>query len=87
MSVLRCGRYDCEEIMCTRMILDGDYYICEDCWQELLKYKNDWPEEMTALEVKQAIVDFMHSPVGTYHKMQSVDIDAEFKRLTGQEDD
>lgn len=39
MGVLACGRSNCTNIMCDRLILEGTHYICEDCFQELLVAK------------------------------------------------
>ena len=38
MSVLQCNRKDCENIMCDRYSHEFGY-ICDECFQELLKIK------------------------------------------------
>lgn len=48
MSVLACDRHDCDKVMCDRCILHGSAYICDNCWVELLEFKETWPTEMTA---------------------------------------
>ena len=86
MSVLACDRVDCPHIMCQRLILQGHAYICEDCWQELLAYRSDWPATMTVAEVRERIENFMRdTPPGTFSSIRGVDIDAEFQRLTVSE--
>jgi hypothetical protein len=39
MGVMACDRANCKHIMCNRLICDGHYYICEECWEELLEFK------------------------------------------------
>ena len=85
MSVLACCRSDCDNVMCDRLILESSAYICNDCYKELLAYKETWPESMTPLDVREHIVNFMSTPTGTYKKKVVLDqegIDNEFKRLT-----
>jgi len=36
MSVLACDRNGCENIMCSRMSVCGSYYICNECFEELV---------------------------------------------------
>ena len=67
--------------MCDRLILDGndEKYICDDCWAELNEVKNNWPSETTALNVRNIIIEFMDTPVGTYRMVVTAD---EFRRIT-----
>lgn len=83
MSVLACDRQDCDNVMCDKCILNNTAYICNDCWSELLEFKETWPTEMTALDVKAKIREFMHTSPGVFRVLENVDIDAEFRRLTG----
>lgn len=82
MGVMRCGRYDCEHIMCTRLILDRSMYICEYCYDELLATKRMWPTQMSAREVEDRIREFMRSPVRSQTLLDGEQIDEEFERLT-----
>ncbi len=82
MGVMACDRVDCEEVMCDRLILGGRSYICHGCWDELLAFKETWPQEMTKLEVRKSIERFMDRiPPGTA-STENCDVDAEFRRLT-----
>ena len=67
MSVLACDRTDCENVMCSRLILDGKFYICDDCYAELCEHKETWPDEMRPREVYDKIWNFMrNTSPGTY---------------------
>lgn len=80
---MACDRIGCEHIMCDRLILDNRAYICNSCWEELLEHKRTWPAEMTKLEVRKAIENFMYKQQpGTFLK-ETCDVDEEFERLTG----
>jgi len=84
MGVLECGRIKCENIMCHKLILGHKMYICDECWQELLLYKQTWPNEMTVRNVRTRIEEFMDEhPPGTFVSITNQDeINEEFKRLT-----
>ena len=84
MSVMACDRQNCENIMCDKCILKSTAYICNSCWSELLEFKETWPTEMTALDVEDKIREFMSTRPGAYKVLENVDIDAEFRRLTGE---
>jgi hypothetical protein len=72
--------------MCDRLILDGQAYICNSCWEELLEYKKQWPKNMFERTVRAAIEYFMYKTgPGKYLGMDSLNaeqIDREFERLT-----
>jgi len=91
MGVMACGRRDCENIMCTRLILDHSAYICDECFEELLlrmglskerdsEIHAGLPERMCPVELRRRIEDFMRTPKGTFLE---VDTREEFDRLTG----
>ncbi len=87
MSVLACDRYNCPEIMCDRLIMNGSKYICSDCWYELLEYKETWKKHISNLaEVEEVMENFFRSKPGTYIKLNNDNaeemIDKEFDRLT-----
>jgi hypothetical protein len=82
MGAMACDRDGCEHIMCNRLILRGDYYICNDCYNELQEYKETWRPPMTERDVEDKIVEFMRTEPGTYKKLEAEDIDKLFKRLT-----
>ncbi len=84
MSVLACDRRRCPEIMCNRMILGNRYYICEDCWNELLIAKKTWSAPMALTAVAEHIEAFMKTAPGTHlEPVGQGEIDDEFERLTG----
>lgn len=78
MGVIQCGRGECENILCSRLILNDGYYICDDCWEELLGYKSTWPPTLSVKDAKAKIEHFMHTPVGTMSVTQ-VDRDKAFE--------
>jgi hypothetical protein len=82
MGVMACGRRGCEEILCTRTVLEGNRYICEGCYQELLVYKDTWALGTTIPDVRDLIEGFMDSCKGLYAPASGDDIDREFERLT-----
>ena len=36
MGVLACDRYGCTNIMCDRLQKDGTWYLCHECFDELV---------------------------------------------------
>ena len=71
--------------MCDRLILEQSRYICEDCWKELLEFRNDWLEETQPSEVRALIEQFMESRPGSFSDPRNGEsVDLEFKRLTEQ---
>ena len=80
MSVLECDRYGCDNIMCSRLILNGTRYICDSCWNELLAYKQSWPDTMHG-SVRDTINYFMDTSPGNILER---DIEIEFERLTNE---
>lgn len=84
MGVMACDRSGCSRIMCTKLVLDNTRYICYDCWDELEMYRNTWPTSMTIADVRRYIEKFMDSEHGSHIRCNNAsEIDAEFKRLTG----
>lgn len=83
MGVLACAREACENVMCRRLILHRRAYLCDDCYEELLAYKQTWPTTMPACEVRERIEAFLDTEPGTYLNLHAGEIDAEFARLTG----
>ena len=80
MGAMTCGRSNCGNVMCDRLI-DGRY-ICDDCWEELLVFKKTWPSEIRSGGVVELINEFMRTKVGTYGKILSGDdIETEFRSL------
>jgi len=85
MSVLACDRRSCPNVMCDRLILDGTRYICNECWEELVEYKATWQPPMTPLDIENKIREFIGTSIGAYETVETeCDIEAEFRRLTGQ---
>ena len=82
MGVLACGRSNCTNIMCDRLILEGTHYICEDCFQELLVAKQTWPAGISKAELRKRMEEFFDTEVGAFQKLSAEDLDMEFIRLT-----
>jgi hypothetical protein len=62
MGVKACNRKACNQVMCNCLIELGDqgeYYICNSCFEELLVYKATWPKKMNVSDVKDRIKFFM----------------------------
>lgn len=87
MGVMACDRANCKHIMCNRLICDGHYYICEECWEELLDFKTTWPDTMTVIEVREAIDKFMETSPGRHLVLDKNGIEEEFERLTRRDED
>lgn len=85
MGVIACDRSGCKNIMCDRLILDGTQHICEECYDELLLYKKEWPKVMTKREIRDRIVGFMNTLLGSFTTLKQSAIDEEFDRLTGND--
>lgn len=64
MSVMACGRYGCNNIMCDRIMLGN--YICHDCWLELVAHKDTWPKDLSGGKVRIRIVEFMQTTPGSH---------------------
>ncbi len=75
---MACGRTNCSNILCDRVILNGSYYICDRCWKELVKYKNTWIPPMTRYEIEEEIERFMCTDPENIHES----IEDIFDRLT-----
>jgi hypothetical protein len=69
--------------MCDRLVLDGEAYICSDCYDELLSFKDKWPNQMSPLEIENRIRLFMRTKPKSTIVLDSKEIDKEFRRLTG----
>ena len=80
MGVLACDRFGCDNIMCSRCICRGNFYICNECWNELLEYKEKWLLPLTERQIENNIIMFMHTDSKTYSK--TYNIDEVFNRLT-----
>jgi len=83
MSVCACDRAGCEEIMCTRLILNGSRYVCSSCWRELLDFKDTWPADMTKKDVEDKVRAFMSTVPETFSLPKFVDVDDAFDKLCG----
>jgi hypothetical protein len=83
MSVLACDRAGCENVMCDRLILDGQAYICDECFEELKIVKSTWCYNLNGLSVREGIEYFMMSRKNTQRSVQPPEVEEEFKRLTG----
>lgn len=83
MGVMSCDRQGCNNIMCDRLILRNSRYICNDCFQELLLSKSEWPKDITVVDVVEQIKLFMDTEPGTHKMLNQDEIDEEFRRQTG----
>ena len=69
MSVLRCSRGDCDNIMCDRY--SPDYgYICDECFDELVSRGIDTD-----------IAEFMASDVPLGHAPREIDVRNHFDKM------
>jgi hypothetical protein len=85
MGVMKCARNGCENIMCDRRIPSVGP-ICDECWSELLEHRQRaWRDQMTASQVRDDLHEFMASRVGSKKVLDEGGIEAEFRRLTGQD--
>jgi len=78
MSVMECDRNGCEQIMCDRLILEGSRHICEECYDELLMAKDNWPKKTLVSDVRDRIIQFMASEKRSFILVNTED---EFERL------
>jgi hypothetical protein len=84
MSVKICNRADCTHIMCDRMICGSRFYICNDCFDELIICKSTWVD-VHPNQVQRLIEEFLDTTPGTYVNpnvnLQDL-VDREFDLLT-----
>ena len=57
MGCLECDRNGCEHVMCDRFSWQLQYYICHDCFNELVEYVN----ARGGIPTKEIIETFMES--------------------------
>ena len=81
MSVKACGRAGCHNVMCDRTILGAEYYLCDDCFDELLAWKNRWPKMTRPSAVRGLILEFIDSDPGDY---SDETVDGVFRQLVGE---
>lgn len=74
-----CQRPECPEILCRRLVAGA--YLCEGCWDELLRFKATWPETMQRADVKRNICGFLKVSPGSHTKISREEVDEEFNRL------
>ena len=83
MSVMRCDRHKCEEILCRRLVLDGQFYVCEGCWDELLRLKSTGGPGMSKGEMRERIAEFLTTASGSYLTLDTREaLDEAFEELT-----
>lgn len=83
MGVMHCDRYKCKEILCRRLVLDGQFYVCEGCWDELLRLKSTWEPGLTKGEMRQHIEDFLETAPGASSLLDTREaLDEAFEELT-----
>ena len=82
MGVLACGRRGCDKIMCDRMILGNESYICDECWKDLLAYKDTWDPDLVT-SVRSMIENFMDTVPGACTKNNTREsVEEAFRHLT-----
>jgi tRNA G26 N,N-dimethylase Trm1 len=94
MGVMACDRQGCDNIMCTRTIrgsrhYTGSYYICDDCFRELVALKGTWRGPLAESEIVEKIAEFMETERqgGTADDIDGRDgIDEIFRHLTDDGD-
>jgi len=97
MGVMACDRPGCDNIMCSRLVLNDSRYVCDDCWNDLLEMRATWTGEMTGRDIAVAIADFFRaSPTGEpleplpgspwlwNRVLRGNGVEDTFRRLTGQ---
>ena len=97
MGVMACDRPGCDNIMCSRLVLNDSMYVCDDCWNDLLERRATWTGEMTGRDIAVAIADFFRaSPTGEpleplpgspwlwNRVLRGHGVEDTFRRLTGQ---
>lgn len=85
MGVMACDRRDCPNVMCNITFMEGRKYICYECYEELLKWRETWDEETPYYEVEGLILRFMQTPPGSTKPSENspdVRTQQEFERLT-----
>jgi hypothetical protein len=88
MSVLSCDRAGCINIMCDRMLFHCSKYICNDCYEELVKFKDSWPATTVPDDVYGLIEGFMETRPGRYSFIAGQEeVEEQFKSLTGYKRD
>jgi len=83
MGVKACSRKNCENIMCD-ICIDGKWYLCRTCFEELKEYKRQWQSNLTTLQVLLLIKTFIKTTLpGTYNPYSSFHEDTEenFEKL------
>lgn len=82
MGVMSCQRPDCDNIMCDRIVMGA--YLCDSCHAEFLEWRQTWPGETTAANMRERIEQFLVAPSGVY-KVPAVlsrdEIDAEIEKI------
>lgn len=90
MGVMTCGRDGCRNILCDRTITHSDYsssYICDECWEELMNFKDTLTPPMTERDVREAIDGFMDTEKGKHSKPDHCDIDEVFRCVSSDRRD
>lgn len=85
MSVLACSRSNCPNIMCDKLILNHTHYICNDCFDELTRWKyqllsNSQPP-VKVDEIRGLISSFLNSKVGSTITNNSEATEEDFDRV------
>ena len=85
MSVLQCDRYGCDNIMCDKTIMENEYYICDDCYKELMDISEKimYRENLTMQQIKKFIFDFMED-INNEENCVDEDIHSSNKRMFRQ---
>jgi len=81
MGVMECSR--CDNIMCDHLLF-GRHYLCGDCWSELLKVKETWPELITPSDAEKRVRAFLETTRGTFD--DPIPRDEAFDRIVWRRD-
>jgi hypothetical protein len=82
MGVMRCGRSNCDNIMCDKSInINHDWwYICERCLDELEVFRQTWPESVSVEDIDGLLLKFMDSNVSSHKRYSTYEeIEKEFR--------
>lgn len=83
MGVMACSRRGCRNILCDKLILDYEKYICHECYDELLAAKRRiCKKAKSEYDVRPLIESFLNDRESvTLPKPLDVEIEETFNRL------
>jgi hypothetical protein len=87
MSVMACGRIDCENVLCDTLLRlkSRESYICSECLLELKASRAMWPRSMTIDEIHEAVEEFLTTPKNSVIPLHDDEVEDEFKHIIGED--